>query len=107
MGRISSSVFAVALVLASTPVMSQSHGGYGRGHMWGGAGWMLGPIFMILILAAVAAVVFMIIKVMADRSNSQKSMANTEGPLDILKTRYAKGEIDHDEYELRIKTLNK
>ena len=107
MGRFASSLFAVVLVLATTPAMSQSDGGYGHGHMWGGAGWMLGPIFMILILASVAAIVYLIIRSMADKSQSPRPSVNRDEPMDILKMRYAKGEIDHDEYELRMQTLNK
>ena len=68
---------------------------------------MLGPIFMILILASVAAVVYLIIKFIADRSHSQWPSANRDEPMEILKRRYANGEIDHDEYELRMQTLNK
>ena len=107
MNRFASSLFAVVLALATTPAMSQGHGGYGHDHMWGGAGWMLGPIFMILILATVAAIVYLVIRSMTDKSHSQRPPTNRDEPMDILKRRYANGEIDHEEYELRMQTLNK
>lgn len=105
MSRITIGVSAVALGLATMPVLSQGHVGYGHDHMWGGSGWVLGPIFMILILAAVAAVVIVVIKVMADKSHNQKAVDNADDPVDILRIRYAKGEIDQEEFERRMKTL--
>jgi len=95
------------LISVAVPALSQQRDSYVHGHMWDTGGWFLGPIFMLLLLAAIIAIVFFLIK---HASGSLQGMQTTpmhqkDTPLDILKNRYAKGEIDHEEYELRRKTL--
>jgi len=67
------------------------------GHAWGmGWGWIIG-IFLLLL----------IIWVIARTLNKNKNTDKTPGKsaLDILKERYAKGEIDKKEFESRKKDL--
>jgi putative membrane protein len=70
---------------------------------WGNYGGMgFGWIFMILFWALVILVIFFLIKYIAgrDRTESPKETA-----LDILKKRYAKGEINKEEFEDKKKDL--
>lgn len=66
------------------------------GMIFGGFMW----IFWLLVIAAVILVI-----ISAVNSNSQARNENEESPLEILKRRYAKGEIDEDEYIQRRKGL--
>lgn len=79
--------------------------------MWwngGGYGMFFGPLFMILILAATIAVIVLLVRwlsgpVQGTTPTSQLPPVRT--PLDILKERYAKGEINKDEFEERRRVL--
>lgn len=80
--------------------------GYGPGMMgWGGGyGMVFGPLFMILILAVVVAAVVIVLQ---GRGGSwlgrspPHGMPPARSPIDILKERFAKGEIDKAEFEER------
>ncbi|MFO8021470.1 MAG: SHOCT domain-containing protein [Perlabentimonas sp.] len=69
-----------------------------NGHGWG-MGW--GWIIALLILAAL---IWFIFRMVNQQNRSQDRSSQT--PLDILKERYAKGEIDKDEYEERKNNLS-
>lgn len=78
--------------------------------MWGGGwyGMIFGPIFMILALAAVIAVVALLVRwlggpLYGPQPPYQLPPART--PLDILKERFACGEIDKEEFEARRRVL--
>lgn len=80
-------------------------GYYGWGHispMWGMAGF--GIIFNILFALAIAFVVIALIRLfvhggMRKWNNEEKEMLENGNALNILKERYAKGEIDKKEFE--------
>lgn len=72
-------------------------GMYGYGMGWG---WF-GPFLMIAFWALVIAGIVYLVKAIAGRG----APAKEESPLDILKKRYAKGEIDHEEFIKRKKDL--
>ena len=81
---------------------------YGWGpHMMGwGGGWfgmIFGPIFMILVLAVVIAVAVLIVRWLGGpwHVTAPHQTPTTQSPLDILKERFARGEIDKDEFEER------
>ena len=67
------------------------------GHGWGmGFGWILG-------LAILVVVIWIIVKALnQSTSNNQQ---RDKSALDILKERYAKGEIDKEEFDLKKKDL--
>jgi len=73
---------------------------WGSGMMGGTWGWV-GGIFMILFwILIVAAIVFFIRSFLTSgRIGRGPSSAGSESALDILKKRYARGEIDKEEYE--------
>ena len=69
---------------------------------WGWMGMGLGVLFMIIIWAGfVALIVWVIVKLVR---SGQKSSSET--PLDVARTRYAKGEITKKEFEQLKKDLD-
>ena len=62
-------------------------------------GWIFMVIFWILIFAGIVA----ILKWIVDRQNTEEK--NHISPLDIIKERYAKGEINKKEFEKKTKDL--
>ena len=66
----------------------------------------LGPLFMIVTLAAlVAAIVFLVRWQGGGVSGSGTLLPPAKTPLDILKERFARGEIDKTEFEERRRVL--
>ncbi len=77
---------------------------------WGGGwfGMIFGPIFMILVLALVIAVAVLLVRWLGGPGNTAAAPHQpppTRTPLDILKERFARGEIDREEFEERRRTL--
>lgn len=78
------------------------------GHMWDGGwhGWFFGPLMMILLVALVVLGVVLLLRGSGDRGRAEpRGGQNAKTPLDILKERFARGEIDKDEYEERRRVL--
>ena len=77
---------------------------------WGGGwyGMIFGPLFMILVLGLVIAVAVLLVRWLAGPWHSIQTPHHTppgRTPLDILKERYARGEIDKEEFEERRRVL--
>lgn len=84
--------------------------GYGPVMMgWGGGyGMFFGPLFMILILAVVVAAVIIVLQGRGGpwlRGSATHNVLPGQTPMDILKERFAKGEIDKAEFEERRQVL--
>jgi len=118
MTRISNLILTTAVAaIALMPVWSWAQGpsdadryAYGPHMMWWGGGWygmFLGPLFMVLILAAVITLAVLLVRWLGGSSQAagphQISPART--PSDILKERFARGEIDKNEFEERRQVL--
>ena len=73
-------------------------GTHGYGHMMGG-GWIFGPIMMILFIAVIVAVVVPVVRWLGGVGGGPG--ARPKAALDILEERFARGEIDKDEFEQR------
>ena len=82
---------------------------YGHHMMWDGGGWfmLLGPLMMLLFLAGFAALVVLGVRGLQSpgQSGSGPPPAPGRAPLDILKERLARGEIEVAEYEERRRAL--
>lgn len=105
---------ALTTALVFTPgwALAQSAGegyGYGTGMMgWGGGGYgmFFGPLFMILTLVAVIAAIVLLVQWLGGGSWQGVQKPTGPAPLDILKARFARGEIDRQEFDERRKALS-
>ena len=81
---------------------------YGHHGMWGGGwgGMLFGLIMMLLVIAAIVAVVVLVVRVLA-RAGSGTAKPSGKTPTDILEERFARGEIDSEEFEERRRVLAK
>lgn len=91
-------------VLFIAPVFADQPQGPNYGlHMWQGGwhGWLFGPIMMIVFIAVAVVVVVLLVRWLGGGSGHGGALHSplTKTPLDILKERYAKGEIDKEEFE--------
>lgn len=69
---------------------------------------IFGPLFMILVLAAVIAVAVLIVRSLGGPRQDTAPPSYpppSRTPLDILKERFARGEIDKNEFEERRRVL--
>lgn len=99
----------VVAIAALGPAMAQGSSpadrwGYGP-HMWGwgGYGMIFGPLFMILVLAAIIAVAVLLVRWLGVMPSA--AAPAEKSPVDILRERFARGEIDQKELEARRKVL--
>ena len=66
---------------------------------WGGGGMWFGPLWMILWLAALVAIIVALVRWLGGTGSGAERSARSA--CDILDERYARGEIDRDEYVKR------
>lgn len=97
-------------ILAATTLPAAAQMGYGpyygHGMGWGGGyGMFLGPLFFILILAAIVVGAIALFRRMDGGQRGRTAAGQGEQAIDILKARYARGEIDSKEYEERKRML--
>jgi putative membrane protein len=64
---------------------------------------IFGPLFMILVLAVLIATVMLLLRWAGGQGQAPAPPHRT--PLDILKERFARGEIDKDEFEERRRVI--
>ncbi len=102
---------ALALVIGVTfyagngkAQMGPGYGGYGTG--WGyGMGWFWPIIMVAFWIAVIVAVVFLITWLRKTPRTGEQSARSEDSALEILKRRYARGEIDKQEFEEKKKDL--
>ena len=86
-----------------------AQGGWNHhGMMWGGgAGWFIGPIMMLLFLVAAVAVVVLAVRWLggADGARPRAGQKATTSAQEILEERFARGEIDEEEFRQRKQAL--
>ncbi|MGB6380898.1 MAG: SHOCT domain-containing protein [Syntrophobacteria bacterium] len=75
-------------------------GNWGYGMM----GWF-GPIMMLVFWGLIILVLILVVRWLWTSSDKKPEQNIQESPLDILKRRYASGEIDREEFELKKKDL--
>jgi putative membrane protein len=91
---------------AEAPVEAYGCGPY---MMWG-AGWygmVFGPLLMILVLSAVIAAAALLIRWLGGpwQTTTHHDTPSARMPIEILKERFARGEIDKDEFDERRRLL--
>ncbi len=81
------------------------YGGWGPGSMgWGMMGWF-GPIMMLAFWAVIIIAVIFFIRWLVASSKGGNAPRSEDSPLEILKKRYARGEINKEEFEEKRKDL--
>ncbi|UCF31517.1 MAG: SHOCT domain-containing protein [bacterium] len=71
----------------------------GQGHGWWGMGWF-GGIGMLLFWVVIVVLIVLVVRSMTGGGVSS-SQPGARDPMDILKERYARGEISTEEFEER------
>jgi putative membrane protein len=111
-------IAAFSAAAMSTPALAQSGDGgrefyhHGPGMMWGGGPWgggygmMFGPLFSLLVLIAIIALVIYVLRHFGFAPNMPQAHKPSNSALDILKERYARGEIDSKEFDERKRMLS-
>ena len=102
--RLMTSAASVAPLAAAADVGAQPmgpggwHGGWGWGHM------VFGSLMMLLFLAAVVLTVVALVR-WSGGSSERREPSSASRALAILEERFARGEIDREEFEERRRTL--
>ncbi|MFQ5830697.1 MAG: SHOCT domain-containing protein [Candidatus Methylomirabilia bacterium] len=72
---------------------------------WGGLGMGLGWVFMLLFLGLIIVAVALVLRWARDQGRQAPSGEAGTAALEILKQRYARGEIDREEFEAKKQDL--
>ena len=96
---------------AQTPLETDRYFG-GPHTMWWAAGWpgmFFGPLMMILMFAAIIACAVLLVRWVGGPGHGHGAPPHHppsgRAPLDFLKERFARGDIDKDEFEARRRVL--
>jgi putative membrane protein len=109
----SAAAMSVGLALAPDVAWAQAQPdadryAYGPGMMWWGGGWAMifGPLFMILFFVVLTVAILSLTRWLGGPGvmPPHHSLPGRT-PLDILKERFARGEIDKNEFEERRRVL--
>ncbi len=109
--RLMNALIPMFLTLASLPAAAQTTGDrpdYGHyGWDWGWGHMMFGSLMMIIFWGGIILVIVLAIRWLGDGSSrSAAPPAGGKTPLDILHERFARGEIDKEEFEERKRLLS-
>lgn len=105
---------AITAVVGWMPAWAQQQGSPyygGHEHMWGGGwyGMFLGPLMMLLFLGVAVAVIVLVVRWLGGPRHDVPMPPSTappgKTPIDLLKERFARGEIDKEEFEERKRIL--
>jgi len=97
------------LILLPAAQRGDYHPGWGPGMMgsWG-YGWMgwFGSVIYLLFWGLVVVVLVLLARKLWSSPQRSSEMRSNESPMDILKRRYASGEIDREEFEQKKQDLS-
>lgn len=104
--------WAVAALAAISTIPSfawaQARGDYYGPHMWDGGwyGMFVGPLMMIVFIALAVAVIVPLVRWLVGSGRAGTATARPDKTaIDILRERYARGEIDKAEFDERRRVL--
>lgn len=86
---------AGSLLFVATPGVADTYDGFG--HMMGGGHGILGGLMMVIFWALIIGLIFLAVRGFSSRSGT----GTGQTAMDILRERYARGEIDEDEFDQR------
>ena len=95
------------LLFIGLPMIVFSHDGsdhYGPHMMWQGYGMVLGPFMMLIFIALIIIAGVLVVRWLSGHGIGPRAQSRQES-LDILKNRFARGEINKDEFEERKQIL--
>ncbi len=92
----------LAAIAAPVSALADSADGYYM-HGMGAAGWIFGPLMMILMIALIAGAVVLVLR--WSGVGGGDVVGRRSRALDILNERFARGEIDKSEFEERRRAL--
>ena len=97
-------IFSIFIIISILACLACAPGPNGPGGNWGHMmGYGYGGGFMwLIVLVLVGVVIYFLLQASKSKGSD---VSNIETPLDILKKRYAKGEIDKEEFECKKKDL--
>jgi|GEM_PF-735789 len=99
----------LGIAVAATPfaVLADSGNGWEHGphSMWGSGtgGMMFGFVMMVAVIAAIAVLVVLVVRALG--ATGQGAASSSKTPVEILEERFARGEIDAEEFEARRQVL--
>lgn len=100
-------IFFTGTLFGSTVAQAQNYSGYG--HRWGDWGWghmVFGSLTMVLIWGSVIVVVVLLVRWLTKGASNATTTQTENTAMDILKARFARGEIDKEEFEERKRVLS-
>ncbi|MDC1198895.1 SHOCT domain-containing protein [bacterium] len=97
--QLSAALVATLIAAPALAEMGEQYGRYHHGMGWGG--WFAGPVMLILFIGLIVVAVVVTARLLGYEAGGKSSGA----ALDILKERFAKGEIDKAEFEERRNAL--
>jgi putative membrane protein len=93
-----------ATALMTVPAVAQTYGDHPHMGAWGWGGMIFGPIMMIVFIALIVGAVVLVIRWTGLGGSAVAGGANKARH--ILDERFARGEIDKDDYEERKRVLS-
>jgi putative membrane protein len=106
MRLISALLIAVpSTALMTVPAVAQTYGDHPHMGAWGWGGMIFGPIMMIVFIALIVGAVVLVLRWMG--LGGSPAARGEKNARDVLDERFARGEIDKDEYEERRQVLSK
>ena len=95
----------LSIAISAFPAYAQAYSDHP--HMWGG-GWSMifGPLMMIVFIGAIVIVVVLLIRWLSGAPIGPTAAKTGNAAIDLLKDRFARGEIDQKEFEERKKLLS-
>lgn len=81
------------------------HGWYGPG--WQGDYWWMGLVAMLIQILFWGGIIYLIFRLFKNYSSPNTSGKDNDSSLSIIRERYAKGEIDLEEFNTRKQELEK